>query len=83
MGAQIRQGNRTMGNGPTMTKPATFAEIVDQLNGWDIPSSDDGPRLMLSTWEQAQSIGMTREQWEAGEEVSPGLRMFSGCSSAG
>lgn len=32
---------------------------------------------MLATWEQAQKLGMTRERWEEGEEISPGLRLFS------
>lgn len=58
----------------TVANPEAFALMAKTLNGIKLPSSGV---MVLLTWEQAQSLGMTKERWGVGEEVSPGLRMFS------
>jgi hypothetical protein len=67
------------------TQPATSLDLPAVLYALDVLDSLPVPNgvQMLATWEQARLLGMTREQWEAGEFVSPTIRLFGGGDEKG
>ncbi len=44
-----------------------------KLDDADVPQAG---RKFRATWEQARALGMTRERWDTGVIIAPGIREF-------